>query len=108
MCSAGGGDASLDDATTGRATVSPGVAQMTRAPKSPGTPLHFKQLPGSKWTAVEPVDRGKHFVVVATLPPVTAGEPPERVVLEAVHSRRQREIEWRELRESARWRRGWL
>lgn len=61
----------------------------------------------SKWTAVAPRDREKHFVVVRVIPP----EPPllrvEQVELEAVHSRRAFVMDWRELKDATRWLQGW-
>ena len=46
----------------------------------------------SKWTAVQPLNREKHFVVVRVIEP----EPPamriEQIELEAVHSGRVRQL----------------
>lgn len=61
----------------------------------------------SKWTAVNPVSREKHFLVtrlIATEPP---GSPVIFVELEAVHSRRSRRIAWRELADAGTWLQGW-
>jgi tryptophan-rich hypothetical protein len=71
-------------------------------------PLHPKKLLLSKWTAVHPVARQKHFLVSQVVQP----EPPEGPVLwvdiEAVHSGQTRRIAWRELRDTAVWRQGWV
>lgn len=71
-------------------------------------PLHPKKLLLSKWTAVQPQDREKHFLVARLVLP----EPPqtaiESVELEAVHSGRSRTIAWRELRDDTQWRQGWV
>ena len=69
----------------------PAVVPARRNPLSP------KKLLLSKWTAVQPRNREKHFVVVRVIEP----EPPalriEQVELEAVHSRRMLQLHWREL-----------
>ncbi len=67
-----------------------------------------KKLLLSKWTAVAPVDKEKHFVVTAVVEPEAAEAPVEQVELEAVHSRRVQRIGWRELRDTAEWRQGWV
>lgn len=59
----------------------------------------------SKWTAVAPLDREKHFLVTRVVPGPRGR--PATCVLQAVHSRRTFEIDWRELADEARWRRGW-
>ncbi|MBK1616536.1 hypothetical protein CKO44_24145 [Rubrivivax gelatinosus] len=72
------------------------------------TPLSPKKLLLSKWTAVQPVNREKHFVVVRVIEP----EPPavriEQVELEAVHSRRVLQLHWRDLTDPGVWRQGWV
>jgi tryptophan-rich hypothetical protein len=67
--------------------------------------LNPEKLHLSKWTAVRPVRREKHFLVTALI-----RDEQEKVVgclLEAVHSHRLREIDWRELRDSGQWLQGW-
>jgi tryptophan-rich hypothetical protein len=69
--------------------------------------LNPKKLLLSKWTAVTPVNKEKHFVVTKVFEP----EPPslliEFVELEAVHSRRSTVMPWRELTDVSTWRQGW-
>jgi tryptophan-rich hypothetical protein len=60
----------------------------------------------AKWTAVSPVNREKHFLVVDWVRN-DAGEPTERLVVEAVLTQRLREIHWRELEDPQSWRVGW-
>ncbi len=71
-------------------------------------PLSPKKLLLSKWTAVQPVNREKHFVVVR----VIEAEPPavciEHIELQAVHSQRVQQLHWRELTNAAVWRQGWV
>ena len=74
-------------------------------------PLHPKKLLLSKWTAVSPVARQKHFLVSRVLLPEVPelpDAPVEWVEIEAVHSGQVRRIKWRELRDSAVWRQGWV
>ncbi len=70
--------------------------------------LSPKKLLLSKWTAVQPVNREKHFVVVRVIEP----EPPavriEQIELEAVHSRRVLQLHWRDLTDARVWRQGWV
>lgn len=68
--------------------------------------LHPKKLLHSKWTAVDPVRREKHFVVTE----VEYDEEQNVVTctLEAVLSKRETPIDWRELTDRSRWRQGWV
>jgi tryptophan-rich hypothetical protein len=64
-----------------------------------------KKLLQSKWTAVKPVNKEKHFVIVE----VEYDDDANVVecVIEAVMSKRQRSIEWRDLNDRALWLNGW-
>ena len=66
-----------------------------------------RKLLQSKWTAVVPQGRQKHFVVVRLIECESPEQAFSQVEIEAVHSRRRRIIEWRELRDPARWHQGW-
>jgi tryptophan-rich hypothetical protein len=67
--------------------------------------INPRKLPNSKWTAVRPAHREKHFIVTEVAfdddGVVTA------CVLEAVLTGRARAIDWRELKDTERWRPGW-
>ena len=67
--------------------------------------INPRKLLQSKWTAVAPVKREKHFVVTEVEfdddGAVTA------CVIEAVISRRAYPIDWRDLKDTGRWRQGW-
>jgi len=65
-----------------------------------------KKLLQSKWTAVQPVKKEKHFLVTEVHED-DAGHP-EAVTLEAVHSKRERRLAWRDLKDSAQWKVGWV
>jgi tryptophan-rich hypothetical protein len=59
----------------------------------------------SKWTATQPKRKEKHFLVTALV-----RDEDERLcgcLLEAVHSRKLYEIDWRELKDDSRWLQGW-
>jgi tryptophan-rich hypothetical protein len=70
--------------------------------------LSPKKLLHTKWTAVEPRNREKHFLVTRVIEPEPPGSPVVSVEIEAVHSRSARIIGWRELTDVAQWRRGWV
>ena len=64
-----------------------------------------KKLLNSKWTAVSPENKEKHFLVtkvkIDDLGNVTLCE------LEAILSKRKEAINWRDLKEPAKWLQGW-
>ena len=64
-----------------------------------------KKLLQSKWTAAEPQNREKHWLVIEVL--CDDAGVAQTCILEAVHSRREIEFDWRELKNSTRWRIGW-
>ena len=58
----------------------------------------------SKWTAVEPQKREKHFLVTR----VIDDDPTVlEIVLEAIHSKNEYVYEWTVLKDENRWRQGW-
>jgi tryptophan-rich hypothetical protein len=71
-------------------------------------PVNPKKLHLSKWTAVQPIHKQKHFLVSRVILPEVPGEAVEWVELEAVHSRAVQRLAWRALRDPAVWRQGWL
>lgn len=73
---------------------------------STGNPVNRKKLPNSKWTAVRPVDREKHFIVLDWVRDDN-GAPTDHLVLEAVLTNRVFETHWRELENARSWRVGW-
>ena len=70
--------------------------------------LHPKKLLLSKWTAVQPQHKEKHFLVARLVLPEVPDAPVQEIELEAVHSGRSRRIAWRELRDACQWRQGWV
>ncbi|MDP3823971.1 MAG: TIGR02450 family Trp-rich protein [Burkholderiales bacterium] len=71
-------------------------------------PLSPKKLLLSKWTAVLPAHKEKHFVVTRVIEPEPPAARVEWVEIEAVHSGRLSLLQWRDLTDGDRWRQGWL
>ena len=59
----------------------------------------------SKWTAAQPENRERHFIVTRLIR--AEDETIIGCVLEAVINKSIREIDWRELQDSTRWLTGW-
>jgi len=68
-------------------------------------PVNPKKLLHSKWTAVNPQRREKHFIVTEVRAD-QAGNP-QTCILEAVHSKREIQTPWRELKNDQQWQSGW-
>ncbi len=71
------------------------------------TTLSAKKLLRSKWTAVTPSNKEKHFIVTAVVVPDDPALPPDWIDIQAVHSGATRRINWRALRDEAQWHQGW-
>lgn len=80
------------------------VAQLRDA--LPVNRVHPKKLLNSKWTAMAPVHRERHFVVTE----VEFDDDRNVVscVLQAVLSKREMAIDWRDLTHASKWTQGWL
>ncbi|MBU3669511.1 MAG: TIGR02450 family Trp-rich protein [Polynucleobacter sp.] len=66
-----------------------------------------KKLLLSKWTAVNPVAKQKHFLVSKIITPEMPDQQIEFVEIEAIHSKKTRRIAWRELTDTDVWIQGW-
>lgn len=88
----------------------PEGSRPTAAPQGAAAknPLSPKKLLMTKWTAVKPRDREKHFVVTRVVEPDPPSVRIEQVELEAVHSKRVQLLHWRELTDASLWRQGWV
>jgi tryptophan-rich hypothetical protein len=75
---------------------------------NPLNPINPKKLLLSKWTAVVPVAKQKHFLVSSVIQPEQMDAPVELVELEAVFSRATQVIAWRDLQDTAVWRQGFV
>ena len=71
-------------------------------------PLNPKKLLLTKWTAVKPIAKQKHFLVSRVIQPEVETDPVEFVEIESVFSKATQIIEWRELQNDAVWRQGWV
>jgi tryptophan-rich hypothetical protein len=71
-------------------------------------PLSPSKLLLSKWTAVSPQHKEKHFIVVRLIAGELADAPVEGVELEAVFSKRCFLMPWRELQDRSNWLQGWI
>ena len=69
--------------------------------------INPKKLLLSKWTAVHPIAKQKHFLVSKLILPEAPEEKIEFVEIEAVYSKKTRLIPWRDLMNSAEWLQGW-
>ncbi len=71
-------------------------------------PLNPKKLLLTKWTAVIPVAKQKHFLVSRVIQPDIPTDPIESVEIESVFSKATQIIAWRELQDDGVWRQGWV
>ena len=69
--------------------------------------INPKKLLLSKWTALTPLNKEKHFLVTAVVEPEQPDQPVEFVVLEAIISQRSQILPWRELSNAQQWQQGW-
>lgn len=70
--------------------------------------VQSKKLLLSKWTAVTPYRKEKHFLVIQVVKPEMPGGSIEWVDIEAVFSGAVQRIAWRDLKNSENWRQGWV
>jgi len=71
-------------------------------------PLNPKKLLLTKWTAVKPLAKQKHFLVSRVIQPELPTDPVVSVEIEAVFSKAVQLITWRELQDDSVWRQGWI
>ena len=71
-------------------------------------PLNPKKLLLTKWTAVKPVAKQKHFLVSRVIQPEQLTDPIVSVEIEAVFSKATQVIAWRELQDDGVWLQGWV
>ncbi|MFM1765162.1 MAG: TIGR02450 family Trp-rich protein [Limnohabitans sp.] len=71
-------------------------------------PLNPKKLHLTKWTAVKPVAKQKHFLVSKVIKPELPNEPVEFVEIESIFSKASQVIPWRDLQNDEVWLQGWV
>lgn len=69
--------------------------------------LNPRKLRHSKWTAVQPRNKEKHFIVTRVIEPEPPESPVLEVEIEAVYSGRSEVIAWKSLIDETRWKQGW-
>jgi len=67
-----------------------------------------KKLLLSKWTAVHPERKEKHFLVTKVFEPEIEGQAIIDIELEAAMTGRKFCMPWRDLKSRERWRQGWV
>ena len=70
-------------------------------------PLSPKKLLLTKWTAVTPIAKQKHFLISKVILPEPPSEKIEWVEIEAVMTKKVSRIAWRDLTNSTLWIQGW-
>ncbi|WP_438978771.1 TIGR02450 family Trp-rich protein [Polynucleobacter sp.] len=70
--------------------------------------LNPKKLLLSKWTAVKPSHKRKHFLVSKVILPELPDAAIEFIELEAVFDKSTQVIPWRDLKETEIWLQGWV
>ena len=73
----------------------------------PKNSINPKKLLLTKWTAVKPINKQKHFLVSRDILPEPPDERIEFVELEAIFSKKLQVISWRELSDPETWVQGW-
>lgn len=76
-------------------------------PSASMNPLSPKKLLLTKWTAVKPIAKQKHFLVSKVILPEPPNEKIEWVEIEAVMTKKVTRIAWRDLTNSSLWIQGW-
>ena len=69
------------------------------------TPIHPKKLLNSKWTAVNPQRKEKHFIITDVK--FDDENNVELCLIEAIMSKREESINWRDLKDTSHWKQGW-
>ena len=72
-----------------------------------GRHLNPQKLLLSKWTAVVPRNKEKHFIVTKVIQPEAPAARIEFIEMEAVYSGRSFICPWRELTDVGQWLQGW-
>jgi tryptophan-rich hypothetical protein len=77
-------------------------------PSKEQNPLNPKKLLLTKWTAVKPTHKRKHFLVSKVILPELPDAAIEFVELEAVFDKSVQVIAWRDLKNAEIWLQGWV
>lgn len=77
-------------------------------PSKEQNPLNPKKLLLTKWTAVNPSHKRKHFLVSKVILPDLPETAIELIELEAVFDKSVQVIPWRDLKDADIWLQGWV
>jgi len=77
-------------------------------PSPTANQINPKKLRLSKWTAVNPRLKEKHFLVTKVIDPEKPKHLIEFVEVEAVLTRRSFKMRWEDLSDATKWRQGWV
>ena len=80
---------------------------ISAAHSNPMNRISPKKLLLTKWTAVQPIAKQKHFLVSKVVLPKDPSQPIEWIEIEAVYSKKTKQIPWRELKDNTLWIQGW-
>ena len=69
--------------------------------------LNERKLLLTKWTATQPQNKEKHFLVTKLIEPTEPDAQIEFIEIEATYSKRSMQLRWRELTDETKWRQGW-
>lgn len=69
--------------------------------------LSPKKLLLTKWTALKPIAKNKHFIVTKVIQPEEESNIIDLIEIEAVYSKKVLQISWRDLQDDAKWLQGW-
>jgi len=67
--------------------------------------INPKKLSHSKWTATQPKNKEKHFIITEV--EFDDDDRVTRCSMQAVLTKREFEIDWRDLKQLAAWQQGW-
>lgn len=70
--------------------------------------VNAKKLLNSKWTAFNPINKEKHFLVTKLITPEKIDQTIDFIELEAVFTKRCQILPWQELNDSELWLQGWI
>ena len=70
--------------------------------------INPKKLRLSKWTAVNPQNKEKHFLVTKVINPELPANRIEWVKMEAVFTKRNFTLPWIDLTDKQKWEQGWV
>ena len=84
-------------------------AGFCKPPKVRGmNPLNPKKLLLTKWTALKPQHKEKHFLVAKVVLPEPPDTKIEWIEIEAVFSQQRQTLPWRALQDDTVWAQGWV